>query len=409
MKDRDVLLVGGGLSSGLCALAILHARPDCRLTIVESVDRLGGNHRWSFHGADVPPEARAWLAPLEQVDWPGYDVYFPDYERGLQGRYVSLDGEHLHTVVQERFDDAPHAELLLGRGAAVVDERGVTLDDGERLDAALVIDCRGPVLPPDIAAYRGGWQKFVGLEVELTAPHELDRPILMDARVEQRDGFRFLYVLPLTPTRLLVEDTVFSDDPSLDVDALRAGVHAYCAEKGWAIEEVLRQEQGSLPMPVAPVCVSRGPALAGGYAGGWFHPGTGYSTPVALRFACFVAARAPEQVVGDELHSLATELEHAQRFAHLLNELLFYCCTPELRWDVFSRFYRLPEATIARFYALQSRRRDRIRTLIGMPPPGVSLGGAFEAVSRYVRERHLGGWPALLPSSRTSAVDGGST
>jgi len=390
-QPRDVLLVGGGLQSGLCALAILHARPDCRLTIVEAGERLGGNHTWSFHTTDVPAEAEAWLAPLKQVQWSGYDVFFPDHERTLAGGYVSLTGEHLHTIVAARIAESPHGELRFGQRSKGVDARGATLEDGTRLEASLVVDCRGPGSAPLTIGYVGGWQKFFGLEVELTAPHGLQRPILMDARVEQRDGFRFLYVLPLSATRLLVEDTVFADEPELDVAALRAGAEAYCAGKGWTIGSVERVEQGSLPMPVTPVDVSHGPALAGGYAGGWFHPGTGYSTPIALRLACFVAGRPPDEVVGQDLRTLAKEVEYAQRYAHLLNEMLFLDCAPGLRWDIFSRFYRLPEDTIARFYSLQSNRSDRIRAVLGRPPAGVSVLKALGAVTRYVRERHGGG------------------
>ena len=49
----------------------------------------------------------------------------------------------------------------------------------------------------------------------------------MDATVPQRDGFRFMYVLPLAEDRLLVEDTTFSDSPRLDQEALRESVHEY--------------------------------------------------------------------------------------------------------------------------------------------------------------------------------------
>jgi lycopene beta-cyclase len=386
----DVLLVGGGFQAGLCALAVLHARPDARLTIIEAGSRLGGNHTWSFHGSDVPPEATDWMAPLLQFTWSGYDVFFPDHTRTLRGDYASLTGEHLHSVVAERVSVAPQGRLLLNRRVKGVDARGATLEDGRRLEAHLVIDCRGPTAAPLTLGWQGGWQKFVGIEVELSSPHGLTRPILMDARVEQRDGFRFLYVLPLSPSRLLVEDTAFSDDKHIDVSALRAGAEAYCQQHGWLIEETLRVEQGCLPMPVTPVAVSRGPALAGGYAGGWFHPGTGYSTPIALRLACFVGSREPMEVVGDALTALSREIEHQQRYALLLNELLFLKCPPDLRWDIFSRFYRQQEDLISRYYALQSDRTDRIRALFGRPPKGVSVVGALGPVLRYVRERHTG-------------------
>jgi lycopene beta-cyclase len=42
-------------------------------------------------------------------------------------------------------------------------------------------------------------------------------------------------------------------------------------------------------------------------------------------------------------------------------------------WNVFERFYRMPETVIGRFYALALTRFDRARLLIGRPPRGFSL------------------------------------
>ena len=67
------------------------------------------------------------------------------------------------------------------------------LVDGRRLTAPLVIDARGPRRSRRLVL---GWQKFLGQEVRLAAPHGLARPIIMDATVSQLDGYRFLYVLP---------------------------------------------------------------------------------------------------------------------------------------------------------------------------------------------------------------------
>ena len=80
-----------------------------------------------------------------------------------------------------------------------------------------------------------GYQKFVGLEVELEEAHGLERPILMDGRVPQTDGLRFVYILPLGPRRLLVEDTYFSDHPQLDEVSIADEVQAYIRQNGWRV------------------------------------------------------------------------------------------------------------------------------------------------------------------------------
>jgi lycopene beta-cyclase len=41
-----MLLVGGGLQNGLIALAVLRARPDARLCLIERDPTLGGERTW---------------------------------------------------------------------------------------------------------------------------------------------------------------------------------------------------------------------------------------------------------------------------------------------------------------------------------------------------------------------------
>ncbi len=69
------------------------------------------------------------------------------------------------------------------------------------------------------------------------------------------------------------------------------------------------------------------------------------------------------------------------RFAQRLNWLLFNCFAPQQRWHVFSRFYRLPEPLIERFYALATTRVDRARIVLGRPPRGISLRAALAAAT----------------------------
>jgi len=52
----------------------------------------------------------------------------------------------------------------------------------------------------------------------------------------------------------------------------------------------------------------------------------------------------------------------------------------EDRWTALARFYRLPEPTIARFYASRSTRWDRARMLLGRPPRGVAWGRLWSAL-----------------------------
>jgi lycopene beta-cyclase len=52
----------------------------------------------------------------------------------------------------------------------------------------------------------------------------------------------------------------------------------------------------------------------------------------------------------------------------MLNRMLFHAARPHERYKVLQRFYRLPQGLIGRFYAGESRTRDKLRILTGKPP-----------------------------------------
>ena len=110
----------------------------------------------------------------------------------------------------------------------------------------------------------------------------------MDATVEQRDGYRFVYSLPFGPRELMIEDTFYSDGPDLDQAALGAGLDRMAEAHGPA--ECIGEEAGVLPILLGGELealwpVGSTPVARLGMRGGFFHPTTGYSLPDAVRNA----------------------------------------------------------------------------------------------------------------------------
>jgi lycopene beta-cyclase len=378
-QQYDVVFAGGGLAAGLTALALRARWPRLRLAMCEAGNALGGNHTWSFFASDVDEAGAALLDPMVERRWAGVDVAFPDHQRRLDSRYAAITSASFDRVVRPVF--APGGSALhLGRRAQQVTAHEVVLDDGQRLQAPLVLDARGPGPAPRWVENQG-FQKFVGLEVEVAAhPFDLDHASLMDATVTQHEGFRFVYVLPMARDRLLVEDTYYADRPQVDVDLLRARALAHLEKRGVRVLRTLREEVGSLGLPWTDDSLPPlGSPLRLGARGGWFHPTTGYSLPVALRVAQTLAEHGPRDA-GPALAKLYREVQRQARFARRLNRLLFRAAAPEQRWQILSRFYRLPQPTIERFYNLSTTPADRLRILLGRPPRGISLRAAFSAL-----------------------------
>lgn len=369
----DHILVGGGLQNGLIAWLLLSKNPDARVVLIEAGASLGGNHTWSFHADDVPEDCAKEIEPLAAHRWNGYQVHFPDFSRTLSLGYCSMHASHLDRLLRAKFAECPRARLLLSTPVTEIHRDHVKLEHGEVLRGTTVIDARGPVLNKSLRAQEG-YQKFVGLELSLSAPAPVQHPIIMDACVDQDEGYRFFYVLPYASDRVLIEETRFSEDPSLDIEALARGVLNYATARGYAVREVLRRETGVLPMPYVPrIDWPTHMPLQAGYRGGFMHPATGYSFPVALRVALHIAAHAPASPLGADWDLLIKKHRRQYRFATFLNRLLFTAYAAGNRRDIFRRFYAQPEAGIARFYRLELEGSDMARMFVGRPPRGFSL------------------------------------
>jgi lycopene beta-cyclase len=377
VEARKLIIAGGGLSGCLSALALQRHRPGQDFLLLESGTGFGGNHLWSFFDTDLDPQERALIEPLIAHHWSDHEIRFPRRSRTLRTGYNSVSSDRLDSAVRAAL---PPSRYRLGARIKALDATGVTLQTGERIEGA-VIDARGAA---DLAALDLGWQKFVGRHYRFDRPHGLQRPIIMDALVDQSDGYRFVYCLPFSATEMLVEDTYYTLSPALDPAILGRRIDAYVAAAGWGQGTVLREEKGVLPVAmggdVAALWKDSEVALLG-LRGGFFHPTTGYSLPDAASNALRLA-RQPDlssEVLRSLFQAEATCLWKHRGFYRLLNKMLFRAAPPNERYRSLEHFYRLDAGVVERFYAGRSGLLDKARILSGRPP--VKIGRALQALA----------------------------
>lgn len=383
----DLAIVGGGLAGGLIALALHRERPELRLALIESGKVLGGNHRWSWFTSDLDKRGTALLDSFRQTAWDkGYEVAFPKYRRNLDTGYRSLASADFHEGLMRLL---PEGAVMLGKTVDTLDARGVTLSDGERIPARAVVDCRSFVPNPHL---RGGWQIFLGRHMRVGEAHGIERPVIMDASVDQvaphgnGGAYRFVYVLPLAAHEVFVEDTYYADDPKMDRSALSSRIDSYCRQNGWESDAIIGNESGFLPVFTGGDFKAyqndvRIPGVAmAGARGGFVHPLTSYTMPIAVENALAIADEA--DLTGQQLAALmeVRARRHWSKtgYFRLLARFLFFAADPEKRVKVFQRFYGLRPSLIERFYSARSHAFDKIRVLWGNPP--VSIPRAIVAM-----------------------------
>ncbi|MFT6008357.1 MAG: lycopene beta-cyclase [Parasphingorhabdus sp.] len=369
----DLAIAGGGLVGGLVALALAKLRPDLVIALIEAEDHFGGNHIWSFFESDVEPAHRWLVDPLISRHWGSYDVHFPKYSRSLSNGYFSIESQNLDKELRQRL---PSQALKTGQKAKGVTNGLVTLADGAEIAAQAVLDVRGS---GDVSALDIGWQKFCGQMLKLAEPHRLERPVIMDATVEQIDGYRFIYCLPFSDTEIFVEDTYYADTADLDSATSHGRIADYAAEQGWTIEAVLSEEKGQLPVIYGGDFEAFWRANAGvdaraGARAALIQPITSYSLPMAVKTAIMIAEMPDisQQKLDEMLRTLARKHWKNGKFYRMLCAFLFLGADPDKRYKTLEHTYTKDEKLLARFYAGKSTRMDQASLLTGRPPIPIS-------------------------------------
>ena len=378
----QILIAGGGLASCLLAFRIKSLSSDFDFLVVEKDNQLGGNHNWSFHTTDISNSQLEWLSPLITNRWYQHDVVFPSHSRTINGGYNTISSIDMHKKLMPLID----SHVLFNSSIKYLDNKSAKLDDGTLVEADIVIDAMGYSPLDDISI---AYQKFVGIEIDLNESHNIERPILMDASVEQTDGYRFIYTLPFTDKRLLIEDTRYSDTMHIDEEEYLAEIIKYMASKGWHDYKIINREKGVLPIILNGNCshfIDKGIGVIGMKAL-LCHPTTGYSLPHAVMTTDLITNKIfnKSNEITDDIHRYSIQSWKRDEFFRILNRMLFWGCEPSARYKILQSFYMLPESLIAKFYSREYSFVEKIRMMVGMMDgfkPPIKISNAIKAIYR---------------------------
>jgi lycopene beta-cyclase len=387
------VVVGAGLSGLILAWRCLSSNPNVSVIIIDSNHIIGGDHTWSFNINDIESSLHEWIEPFIAHTWEKYDVKFKGYSRRLNIPYCTGNSNSLRACV-EPFIKSGRLKLILDTEVIKLTSFDVTILSGEKLTGDYIFDARGFTFDDNIKL---GIQKFYGKTIETVKPHNLKYPIIMDATVAQNDGYRFIYCLPFSKNKILIEDTYYSDGLNFDQDKYNKRIDKYIEANDWTEHKVIRVEKGILPITLAvdsKLIEKRGlkynEPIKIGMRGNFYHPVTGYSFPDSVRLASKISKTINSN---DKNKRLNLDLEirkyklllyRRDRYFRLLNRLLFKASLPSKRHLVLQRFYTLSESLIKRFYEGNLHKKDKLRILIGKPPVPVLKALYFFSEKAFV-------------------------
>ncbi len=274
MIDADIVVIGGGCAGlSLATLLAQQGSSAPGVLVLEPRAEYGNDRTWSGWRAAEHP-----FLSCVRASWSRWAVSY-------QRRDVVRTDSRLpyDTIPADRFYDTALAAVAgsdkvhLHRGvtALQVDEHpdrvSVTTDQGQ-LCASLVIDTR----PPPVACADGLLQSFIGLEVEAErACFTPDTVGLMAFEESCSQAITFVYTLPFSPTRALIELTHMSPRPFALLS--RTQLADMLRERLGCDFAIIREETGCLPMrPPAPASTTASRLIRLGTPAGALRASTGY-------------------------------------------------------------------------------------------------------------------------------------
>lgn len=282
----------------------------------------------------TPPDAAwintygIWADELDDLDlshllahrWDDCVGYFGPEEKPLNRAYGLFDKHKLQVHLLDQCGyghDAAHpVQWHQGKATQInhsTTHSTITTDDGNRLEARIVIDASGhkpalvkrssisgraplatshePLQNDDHMAYQAAY----GVVGKFSSPPlKANRFVLMDYRMEhltekeQQETPTFLYAMDLGHNVFFLEETSLADAPAVSFETLKHRLQKRLAHQGIELQDIHEEEYCLFPMN-APMPSFSQPVVGFGGAASMVHPATGFMVGSLLRRAPVLA------------------------------------------------------------------------------------------------------------------------
>ena len=361
----DYIFIGAGASSTLL-LRSLESRgllANKKIALVDSDDKTNNDKTYCFWTSMDESIAQDCQQFFSQ-SWSKISVNRQEPESLDHSRYVHIPSLSLYDECRRIIKEHDLSRMF----ASVIDihkaENGVLLKTTEGVfQANIVFDSRPPIFAPPAKNQVILWQTFIGHIISPAISYErLDCVDLMDFGIPQ-DGFtQFMYVLPLSNNRILVEMTRFGSEQI--TASLAEPVLSEYIQKRFGDYELIDTEKGSIPMSTAKIVRENMAGLIpiGGQSGA-IKPSTGYAFKKMYQAAEHIAEQL---AIKKQITPLKVESKRFQFYDRLLLMILFH--QPNLGRQIFTMLFNKNKVfSVFRFLEGRTTILQDIRILLSLP------------------------------------------
>ena len=361
----DYIIVGGG-ASGLSLVfhLTLSTLSQKKVLLIDKKAKTENDRTWCFWtDKDLPYQC------AKEVSWNSLSFFtekFAKRQKLHPLKYVYINSLAFYKEMAQHLAQYPNIETKVAKVSTIKEEGNqarVYTDEGT-YTADWVFDSRVklPTYSPNQIFL---WQQFHGWWIE--TPNRVFDPTcatLMDFRVSQGGAVYFMYLLPISETKALVECTSFAGG-ILDWEMYKGRIRTYLNQKirvrDFSIGEV---EYGFIPMTnYAFPKESSGRIISIGKAAGLTKPSTGYT---------FLNIQKDSQQIVRSLERRGNPYQRGSRKGRykFYDNLLLYLIKnePENIPHIFSQLFRKNEfQKILNFLSEDTSLMDDLRVIIRLP------------------------------------------
>lgn len=381
LKTYDYIICGSG-AAGLSLLMHLMQNKsfdEKSILVIDKAKKNSNDRTWCFW-----EQQPGLFEPIVHHSWQQVNFYSAFYSGLLNLQpytYKMIRGINFYNYVLDAASSRPNITFITGNVQAVANDVSTArvIVDGESYQATYVFNSiifNKPSVPNEKYYLL---QHFKGWMIETAAPvFEDGKATLMDFRVSQRHGTTFVYVLPLSSNKALIEYTLFTKD-TLPVEEYNTALKAYI-NKYLSITDfkVIEEEYGIIPMTNINFPKHEGRIINIGTAGGQTKASSGYT----FNFIQKHVRSITERLLKDEL-PVRNGSFFDERFKLYDSTLLNILYNKKLGGDqIFAGLFKKNEPSrVLRFLDNESSLEDELN-IMGSVPSRIFMKAAMQEIFR---------------------------